>query len=166
LASSANFFIVDREKEKELSPNTIRTIHRVIRHALEDAVQWKKLVYNPIQHVKLPKARKAEIPLLSKEDIERLLVCAQQTPLYALFRIALLLGVRRGELLGLKWSDIDLEASRLTVERSVSYMKDPEVGKQVFIVGPPKTRTSNRTIYLPRDIVEVLRQHRVKQAEA
>ncbi len=151
--------------ERELSPNTIRTIHGIIRHALEDAVNWKKLPYNPVQHVKLPRARKPDIPMLDKEKVEQLLACAQQTKLYALFRIALLLGLRRGELLALKWSDIDHEAALLKVQHSVAYMKDPEIGKHRFIVGPPKTRASKRTIHLPRDIVEVLRLHREQQAE-
>lgn len=154
-----------QEWETELSPNTIRTIHGIIRQALEDAVRWKKLPYNPAQHAKLPKARKAEISMLSNGEIERLLACAQQMKLYALFRMALLLGMRRGELLGLKWSDIDLETATLKIERTVSYMKDPKLGKHRFIVGPPKTQASKRTIHLPYDIVEVLRQHREQQSE-
>jgi integrase len=150
------------EKES-LSPSTIRLIHRIIRQAMEDAVKWKKLIYNPAQYVKLPKAREAEIPVLTMEEIDRFLTCAQEIELHALFRMALLLGMRRGELIGLKWSDIDFEADLLKIERSISYLKDPETGKYHFMVGPPKTRAGKRIIPLPRDIVEILHSHREQQ---
>src|SRR5436305_1742568 len=108
------------EKES-LSPNTIRIIHGIVRHALEDAVKWKKLAYNPAQHVKLPKVSKAEIPVLTTEEIDRLLERAREMKLYALFRMALVLGLRRAEALGLKWSDIDFEQATLRVLRTVTY---------------------------------------------
>lgn len=150
--------------EKELlSPYTIILIHNIVRQALEDAVKWKKLAYNPVQHVKLPKVSKPEIPVLTTEEIDRLLKYARETTLYALFRMALLLGMRMGELLGLKWSDIDFEGATLRIERTVSYIKDPETERCHFLVGPPKTRAGKRTIPLPQDIIEVLQSHREQQ---
>src|SRR5436305_5356244 len=126
--------------KEPLSPNTIRLIHGLVRQALEDAVRWKKLAYNPVQHAKLPKAKRPDIPILTKEQVERVLECAHEMKLYALFRMALLLGIRQGELLGLKWSNVDLEAATVKIDCTVSYGKDPDTGKYRFIEGDPKTK--------------------------
>ncbi|WP_201391195.1 site-specific integrase [Ktedonobacter sp. SOSP1-52] len=150
-------------EEEQLSPNTIRLIHRIINEALNDAVKWKKLAYNPVQNVKLPKTRKVKIYVLTDEEIEHLLNCAQRNRLYALFRMALLLGMRKGELLGLKWSDINFDTATLTIKRTVSYVRDPATGHSVFHVGLPKTEAGERSIHLPLDIVNVLREHQEKQ---
>ena len=83
------------EREK-LSPNTIRLIHGITSEALKDAVQWRKLAYNPAQGVKLPKEKKAAVHVLSDEEMVRLFQCARQTRFYVLFRMALLLGMRIG----------------------------------------------------------------------
>lgn len=82
---------------------------------------------------------------------------------YALFRMALLLGMRRGELLGLKWSDINFEKATLTIQRTLTYLRDPTTGHYDFHIGPPKTEAGERTIHLPLDIVEVLIEHQEKQ---
>lgn len=155
-----------QEWEKEpLSPNTIRLIHGIINEALSDAVKWKKLVYNPVQDVKLPKATKADIYVLSEEEVERLLQCAKEMSLYPLFLMALFLGMRRGELLGLKWADIDFNEATLHIQRTLSYKKNPETGQCEFIVGPPKTASSKRVLHLPKDIVKVLADYREQQSK-
>jgi integrase len=152
------------ERER-LSPNTIRLIHSVINEALKDAVNWKKLTHNPAQGVKLPKERKATIHILSDEEIIRLLQCAQKMQLYVLFRMALLLGLRIGELCGLKWSDIDRDGTILHIQRTVYYMQDPDTGHYRFYEGPTKTEAGARQLYLPRDVVELLQKHREQQEQ-
>lgn len=133
------------EREK-LSPNTIRLIHGIVKEALKDAVQWRKIPYNPAQGVKLPKERKAKVHVFSDEEIIRVLQCAQQLRLYVLFRMALLLGMRLGELSGLKWSDIDFEHATLQICRTVYYLLDPDTGHYRLNVGPPKTEAGEREI--------------------
>lgn len=154
----------DWEKEP-LSPNTIRLIHSIVNEALNDAVKWKKLVSNPAQDVKLPKATEADIYVLSEEEVERLLQCAKEMSLYPLFLMALLLGMRKGELLGLKWTDIDFTEATLYIQRTLSYKKNPETGRSEFIIGPPKTKTSKRVLYLPEDIIKVLADYQERQRE-
>lgn len=152
--------------EDELSPNTIRCIHGIIHKALNDAVKWRKLVYNPVHGIDLPKPSKAKnVYMLTEEEVERFLQCIESTKLYPLFRMALLLGMRLGELCGLKWSDIDFERGMLQVQRTVSYLNDPDVGHTAFYEGPPKTKAGERTIYLPRDVVKMLRNHQQRQEE-
>ncbi len=150
-------------EQEPLSPNTIRAIHRIVNKALKDAVTWKKLMYNPAQHVKLPKEKKTKVYMLSDEEIMKLLQCAREMHLYPLFRMALLLGMRIGELSGLKWSDIDFDASTLQVQRTVYYLRDPDTGHHRFYEGPPKTEAGERPIHLPKDIVGILRKHREQQ---
>jgi integrase len=152
--------------EDELSPNTIRSIHGVIHKALNDAVKWRKLVYNPVHGIDLPKASKAKnVYMLTEEEVERFLQCIESVRLYPLFRIALLLGMRLGELCGLKWSDINLEKGVLQIQRTVSYLCDPDVGHYAFYEGPPKTKAGERTIHLSRDVVKMLCDHRQRQEE-
>ena len=152
-----------REWSDELSPNTIRLLHGIISKALNDAVKWKKLTYNPVRHVKLPTAKKAKIHVFSDEEIVRLLQCAQEMKLYPLLRMALLLGMRLGELSGLKWSDINFETSTLQIQRTVYYLRDPDTGHHRFYEGPPKTESGERPIHLPKDIIQLLCDHREQQ---
>jgi integrase len=152
------------ERER-FSPNTIRLIHGILHEALQDAMSWKKLTYNPVKEVKLPKARKATIHILSDEEIIKLLQCAQKMRLYVLFRMALLLGLRIGELCGLKWSDFDQEKAVLQIQRTIYYMQDPDTGHQRFYEGPPKTEAGARTLHLPRDVVGLLQKHRERQEQ-
>ncbi len=149
--------------EHELSPNTIRTIHGIVSKALRDAVMWKKLTHNPAQYVKLPKERKAKIHVLSDEEIVSLLQCARKMKLYPLFRMALLLGMRIGELSGLKWADIHFDTSMLQIQRTVYYMCDPDTGHYRFYEGPPKTEAGERLLHLPKDIIKILREYREQQ---
>jgi integrase len=137
-----------------------------VDEALKDAVKWKKLSYNPNQDVKLPKIQKKKaknVYVLTDEEIDHLLQCARKLKLYPLFRMALLLGMRIGELLGLKWADIDFEQAAVTIRRTLSYMRDPDTGSHRFYVSPPKTEAGERMIRLPRDIVDLLREHRKQQ---
>jgi len=149
-----------------LSPNTIRYIHGIINKALNDAVKWRKLVYNPVQGVELPKPSKPKnVYMLSEDEVGRFLRCIEGTRLYPLFWMALLLGMRIGELSALKWSDIDFDEGVLEIQRTVSYLRDPEVGHFAFYEGPPKTKAGERTIHLPRDVVKMLHDYRERQEE-
>jgi integrase len=149
-----------------LSPNTIRLIHALVKEALDDAVKWRKIAYNPIQYAKLPSTTKAKnVYALEDDEVKRLLTYAQQMKIYPLFRMALLLGMRLGELSALRWSDIDLEKATLEIRRTVSYVKNQETGHYEFVVGLPKTAAGERLIYLPADLIALLRIHCEKQQE-
>jgi integrase len=113
------------------------------------------LFKNPAEQVKPPRPPRKEIAILSKPEIATLLRAAG--PLYLPVLVAVTTGMRRGELLGLRWSDIDLKAARLTVNQSLERLK----GKTTF--KSPKTQGSRRTITLPALTVEALKEYRAQQ---
>lgn len=152
-------------QESGKSPNTIRHVHTVIKKALGDAVKLKKLTANPLEGVKPPKARKTRAIVLNKAQAECLLKCAKETRLYSLFLMGVLLGMRRGELLGLKWADIDFEQGVLRIERGLSYVSNPQTKHYEFVEGEPKTATSKRLLRLPQVIVNALCEHRTQQLQ-
>ncbi len=113
-------------KEK-MSPNTIRLIHTIIKKALDDALRLRKISLNPVRDAEPPRAREKEMQVLDIVQAKKLLEAAKDTRLDCLLHVALL-GLRRGELLGLQWHDIDFERKELKVGRSLSYVNDPETG--------------------------------------
>lgn len=108
--------------------------------------------------MKPPRPPEREIKILTKAEIVTLLRAAKGTPLYVPILVGVTTGVRRGELFGLRWSDIDLAKARLTVNRSLERINRKTVFK------PPKTKTSRRVITLAAQTIEALKQHRIAQA--
>ena len=142
-----------------LSAQTVIHVHRTLSQALSHAVRLGVLLRNPAVHVKPPRPDGREISILGKDEISVLLAAAKGTPLYVPMLVAVTTGVRRGELLGMRWSDLDLEAGTLTINQSVERIK----GKVTFKA--PKTKTSRRSITLPSATVQALEEHRSAQAE-
>src|SRR5215471_9672479 len=149
-------YVKGRKRGQSLAPQTVLHAHRTLSQALAHAVKTGVLFKNPAEQVKPPRPPRREIAILSKAEVATLLHAAG--PLYLPVLVAITTGIRRGELLGLRWSDIDLKASRLTVNQSLERVK----GKTVF--KGPKTQTSRRAITLPAITVEALRRHRTEQA--
>jgi integrase len=116
------------------------------------------LFRNPAEQVKPPRSPRKEIAILTKPEVAALLRTAEQSPLYLLVLVAITTGMRRGELLALRWSDLDLKVARLTVNQSLEQVG----GKTTF--KSPKTATGRRTITLPAIAVEALAAHRKVQA--
>jgi integrase len=139
--------------KRGLSAQTVQHIHRTLSQALGHAVRLGVLFKNPARQVKPPRPPTPEIKILDKCEITTLVNFAKATDLYVPVLLAVTTGIRRGELLALRWSDIDLKASKLTVNQAIERIK----GK--FQFKGPKTRTSRRTINLPSITVEALREH-------
>ena len=117
------------------------------------------LFKNPARQVKPPRPPSREIKILDKNEITTLIKAAKGVGLYVPVLVAVTTGMRRGELLALRWSDIDLKAMSLTVNQSLERIK----GR--FEFKSPKTKTSRRTITLPAITVEALREHYKAQLE-
>jgi integrase len=143
-----------------LSAQTVLHHHRVLYTALERARALRLIARNPAEDVKPPKPEKPEIEVLDRDDIAKLLNTARDARLYPIVALALGTGLRRGEILGLRWSDLDLERRTLTVAQSLE-----QVGKELAFK-PPKTRRSRRTIALSPSVVEMLKAHKAEQAAA
>jgi integrase len=146
-------------EKRGLSSQTALHVHRVLSQALSHAVRLGVLFKNPARQVKPPRPPSREIKILDKNEIATLINAAKEAGLYVPVLVAVTTGVRRGELLALRWSDIDLKAASLTVNQSLERIK----GK--FEFKSPKTKTSRRTISLPAITVEALREHYRAQLE-
>jgi len=144
-------YVKGRKAGQGLAAQTVLHVHRTLSQALAHAVKTGVLFKNPAEQVRPPRPPRREIAILSKPEIATLLHAAG--PLYLPILVAVTTGVRRGELLGLRWSDIDLKGARLTVNQSLERL----AGKTTF--KSPKTAGSRRTITLPGITVEALRQH-------
>lgn len=140
-----------------LSASSIRHLLRVLRAALQDAVDEDLISRNVARLVQLRVTDHHKVRAFSKADAKRFLKVAREHRLYALWAVALAMGLRRGEALGLAWDDIDLEAGRLTIRQALH-----RVDGQLRL-DPVKTEGSVATLPLPRPLVPVLREHRKRQ---
>lgn len=150
--------------QERLSSNTVRELHVILSSSLKDAVKWKRMTYNPCKDVKPPRAEKHDIQFLTPEQVKDLLQSAQGTALECLLTVAVTIGLRRGELLALRWSDINLERGSLHVRHTVSYVRVAGAGFR-YVETDPKTATSSRHITLPKIVVDALKAHKARQVE-
>ncbi|WP_245765209.1 tyrosine-type recombinase/integrase [Nonomuraea jiangxiensis] len=134
----------------------VQSIHAVLRNALECAVREEIIARNVAKLVKVLVPKYKVNRGLTVPQARAVLKAARSHRLYALYVLALCLGLRRGELLGLRWTDVDLEAAKLEVTRSLQRV----AGRLQFV--RPKTSDSERTVPLPPICVEALREHRRK----
>ncbi len=140
------------------SPRTIQIVHSVLRRALQQAVEWRLLPRNVADFVKRPRAERHEVEPLTPDQVMTFLEAAQEDRLHALFTLAATTGLRLGELLALRWSDINLAESTLTVRQTLT----KNDGK--FEIGTPKTNASRRTLDLPVIACKALKRWRREQA--
>ena len=145
-------------RNEGLSSRSRQAIGKVLRMALSDAVKRSYLQRNPAEAVTLPSGeRQGEIRVWSRAEASAFLAAVRNERLFPIWALALASGLRRGELCGLRWIDVDLDAARLFVRQSMAL--DGYEAK----AGKPKSRASIRTIGLDPDTVDVLRGWRVVQ---
>jgi integrase len=146
-----------REKlDCELSPRTVQYIHVTLHKALKQAVMDGLIPRNIADAVKAPQAHKKEVTPLTPAEVKVLLSAASGDRLETLYITAIHTGLRRSELLGLKWTDIDLDARTLSVQRSLD---------RDGTFNPPKRNKSRRTVKLTAQAAEALKGHRARQNE-
>ena len=143
-----------------LSGQTILHYHRLISVILQTAVEWQYIPANPAERVKAPKATNQEAEYLDDKQAIQLLNLLADQPIHYKTAVEVLLftGMRRGELMGLEWQDIDFENQIITIQRSLQYL--PEVG--VF-KDETKTKSSHRVIKVPSTAINSLRMYRTWQ---
>ena len=147
-----------------LSNRTVQLIHVTIHKALKNAVKTGAIIRNVAEAVEAPKIQRKEIRVMNESDMHIFLEYAKSTPYYALFYTSLFTGMRRAELLALRWSDIDLVLCQLSVNRSMQYVKDADPKKRISFK-EPKTSKSRRLIALSPSTAIVLAEHRDQQVE-
>jgi integrase len=163
-APQLNAFYADllahgRREGTALSPKTVRNIHGTLHKALDDAVRWGHIGKNPAIHADPPKGASPEMRIWTPEQIRSFLDHVVDDRLVAAWYLLATTGIRRGELLGLRWEDVDLEAGAIAV-RQTRVSVDYQVS-----VGTPKTDRGTRSIALDPRTVAVLREHRTRQLE-
>lgn len=139
-----------------LSNTTIIYIHRIIHSALNQAMKWDLVVRNVADNVEIPKKDKYQATILNNKQVSKLINAIKDTYIYIPVMIAISTGMRRGEVLGLTWNNIDLEKATLNVVQAVYPTKNG------LTVLPPKTKTSIRKISLPPTLVKILREYKKK----
>lgn len=155
-----------KEKNKinggNLSPKTIREYHRLLCTIFSQAEKELIVPYNVAQKATPPKLIKKEAQHFELDDIQRILFYLNNEPLKWQVAINLLIvsGCRRGEILGLKWDKVDFNNNTIKIDTNLLYTKE----KGIF-TDTPKTEQSNRVITLPKDVMALLKQHKIKQQE-
>jgi len=141
-----------------LSPRTVRHHYMTLHAALEHAVKMGLLVRNAADGVSPPRFQRHQWQTLSEYGFSSVLEAARNSPYYVLFYQALFTGMRRSELLALRWCDVDLLLCRVQVRRSLHQLGNGEV-----VITQPKSARSRRMVSLPPSAAELLHEHREEQ---
>ncbi len=143
-----------------LAAATVRQIHAIIRRALAVAVKWQLVTQNVATLVDPPSVPRIEVEPLTSTEAQKLLQAALGGRNEARWIVGLALGLRQGEVLGLWWDDIDLDAGTLRVRRALQRQR-----AKGLVFTEPKTARSRRTVSLPAPLVDALRAHRSRQLQ-
>ena len=149
-----------RRDGSKVSPRTFATARRVLKAALQQAADLELVSRNVASSGRAPTVETGEVDILAPEEITAVLEALHGSDLYPIVAVALGTGMRRGELLALRWQDVNLAGAVVTVARSLEHTT-----RHGYRFKAPKTRAGRRKIPIPAEIVEVLRDHRRQQLE-
>lgn len=143
-----------------LNPKMVTNIHGVLHKALDNAVKWNLVARNVCDAVSPPRIPKIEKQVLTKQQAHTLLEHVKKHRLEALLMVAITTGMRRGEILALRWRDVNFGDGSIQVRRTVDYI--PHFG---YVENEPKTARGRRKIMLPSFVIDALKLHRLHQIE-
>jgi len=136
-----------------LAPRTVGHVHRLMHRVLGHAVIWGTVATNPVTAVEPPRVQRTEIEILTPDQIKTVLNALRGRRLYGVALTGLATGMRRGEVVALRWGDVDLDAGRIRVERSLEQTNAGLAFKE------PKTKAGRRIVSIPASVVAELRSH-------
>ncbi len=148
-------------QEGSLKPVSVGYLHRILRSALTQAVKWEMVRRNVATLVEPPRVEKVNRQVLDVDQAKAFLAAVKGNRLETLYTVGFAIGLRRGEVLGLRWDDVDLAEGSVTIRRELQRID----GKRQ-LVPYAKSQSSLRTITLPPQALEALREHRLRQLEA
>lgn len=151
--------VARKQASQHLSPRSVRYVLLILRIALNKAMRWGLVARNAAMLVDGPRIEHKDVRVLSPEETRRLLEAAHGDPVEGLVVLAVSTGVRLGEALGLRWSNVDLDRRQLRIDKSLR-----RVTGQGQVLSETKTRRSRRTIAVPVMTADVLRRQRSQQA--
>ena len=146
-----------RDGRGGLSSSSVTYCHRILKHALSDAVKWGLLQRNPADLVSPPRVVTPEMQVWTSAEVRRFLEHVADDRLYAMWLLLVMTGMRRGEVLGLRWKDVDLVVGRIAIRQTLL-----EVGYETHF-GEPKTKRSRRSVSIDPTTVAALADHRERQ---
>ena len=149
----------DKPTGAGLAPRTVGHIHRLMHRVMSHAVRWEVIASNPVSAADPPRVEPAEIQILDSDQIKAVLEALRGHVLHPIVVLALATGARRGELVALRWADIDLDSGKLTIERSY------EQTNQGLSLKAPKTKAGRRVVTVPSSIAAELKKHWRQQQE-
>lgn len=147
------------KKEQGLGARTLQMIHATPYNVLKQAMREGILGHNPVEAVERPRVEQAEMKVLNEAQIQQFLIAANGSPFEAIYYLALVTGMREGELLGLKWSDLDWNKGVLFVQRQLQ-----QIDGQGYVFMPPKTKAGRRQIKVGSATLKQLEAHQTRQA--
>lgn len=150
-------YLTELQKE-ELSADYIKYLHAVLKKALNQAVKWQLIPKNIMEHVDPPRLAQKEIVTWTAEQANEFLSYAKEDKYYIAFVLAIYTGMRRGEILGLRWKDIDFDQARISVQQTLYRPSNSGI-----IFQEPKTKSAKRRIAIPHFVVQELKSHKAKQ---
>jgi integrase len=155
------------DANRKLGPRSVAYVGAILGRALGDAVRWNLIVRNPCLVARPPRARIADRPpqrTWTGEEVQAFLTDMQDDRLAAFWRLLASTGIRRGEGLGLRWSDVDLMNRAVSINRTL-VRRDPTAGNPGLMFAPPKTSRGRRLVYIDALTAAEMRVHRKRQAE-
>ena len=144
--------LYSKKLESGLSKRTVQYIHAIIRRSLNQAVKWGLIYRNPTDAVTAPTPKKKAPDTLTEDQVNTFLKIVEYHRWYPIYVLAIATGMREGEILGLRWEDIDFETGTISV-RNIVYT----IRGQIY-QGDPKTDSSRRTISVPAFALNALRR--------
>ena len=144
-----------------LAPQTVVHLHRVLHAAFKQAMRWDLVARNVCELVDPPKVERREVKPLNLDQTVRLLEVVERDPLEALYVLAITTGMRQGEMLALRWTDLDLERATLRAQRNIRRVRG-----MGYVEGDTKSARGRRGLPLAPVAVAALQRHRTRQAEA
>jgi len=147
-----------RHRTGGLSNHTVQYHYRILSKALADAIKMGLIAVNACKGVSAPRPVRRDIPSIGLEDVTKLLSAIKDSSYYLFYYTLLLTGLRRSELLALKWKDLDLDLACMYVTHSLHRLDDGSI-----IIKEPKTSRSRRPVDLPPSFAILLRQYRVER---
>ena len=148
---------IGKNQSKGLSTTTVHSVHLMLHAVLDRAVKERLIPRNPCKYCVVPKPRKLDMKVLSPEQIGAYLESAQRRELLPMFYLELVSGLRKGELVALRWDDLDVQGRTISVSRQ--YIRNPDGSLELT---RPKTENSVRLVSIPQTAVELLIQEHNK----
>ena len=152
---------VGKSQDKGLSPTTVHSVHLMLHCALERAVKERLIPRNPCEDCVVPKPRKLEMKILSPEHMKAYLEAAERRGMLPMFYLELVSGLRKGELVALRWDDLDIQGRTISVSKQ--YVRNPDGSLELT---RPKTENSVRLVSIPQTAVDLLIQEHSKHPDS